>query len=145
MSKSGIFYVLELKTHGWYQNKQIDEENFLKAGVCTTRYHTKNGRAYYPFPDWDASFYNRKFQYKKEGLEILDELLVLEIEPITLNSEFEDKHYKLEGLFKNEFKNRYDYTPTKRFSGWTECYTLDLKNNFSSVKNFITENIEKGL
>ena len=154
MAKSGIFYLLELETDGWgwwtktgrivkqkYEKttQWIGKERFLKAGVCTTSYHTKNGYPYNPRPNWDDSFYYRKFRYEKEGLKILDVIIVLEVVPCTLNPEFMNNHYKLEEYFEKEFKRQYDYTPTKRFSGWTECYTLDLKNNFSSVKTFMKE------
>ncbi len=124
-----------------YKEIWVEKERFLKAGVCTTRYHQKNGFPYSPWPSWDSSFYGRKFQYENEGLKILDEIIILEIEPYTLNPKFKNNHYKLEGYFENEFKSQYDYTPTKCFSGWTECYTLDLKNNFSSVETFIKEHI----
>ncbi len=129
-----IFYIIEMETDGWAwwstwrnvwtkvpysatscEKKWVGKEQFLKAGYTYS---------------WNV----RKNQFKRMSHNIINEMYISDYLPVETVVDIEDK-------FENVFKDQYHHEPIKRWSGCWECYTLDLKSNFSSVETFIKEHI----
>jgi len=126
----------------WHTKKWAGKERFLKAGISTTRYHKKCGDQVDPRPDIFDSYKHRLGNYERENIKVLNELYHFEVEPYTLNPDFQSNHRKVELMFMEEFKDKFDYSPMICFSGRSECFTIDLKKEKKMLDNFV-EKVQK--
>ena len=167
MASSGVFYLIELETDGWgywsenkakrkakrpsprangwmkerhyrkncasHQKKWVGKERFLKVGISTNRHNMLD------------SYKRILDRYKKENIKVLNKLYYLEIETHNLrHHKYPRKnHRKVEKMFMEKFKDKFDYSPTKWFGGWTECFTIDLKKEKKMLDNFVEKVIKE--